>query len=210
MPNIDFESDYGRLGTALLNFWKIVEATASQGKYELNKLIGELKNISICSTEKPANTDTSVKLFNATVLNMDTPKKSLNRFNKVLIETHPHIHWCPNNTCKNQVQVREAEYYCATLVGKEINLHGNPFLFYSDKVFVGLFLLGANELYHEHLHPASKMWVILSGRARWKVAGEEGIVMGPGDYFIHPSKKFHTIETMDEPLLAMWAWTKTS
>lgn len=210
MPNIDFESDYGRLGTALLNFWKIVEATASQGRIELNELIDELEKVSICSTEKPSNTDTLIKLFNAAVLNMDTPKKSLNRFNRILVETCPHIHWYPNNLYKGQGEIREAEYYCTTIVGREIEFQRSPFLFYSNKIFVGLFLLGANELYHEHHHPASKMWVILSGRARWKLSGEEGEIREAGDYFIHPSSEVHAIETMDEPLLAMWAWTRNS
>ncbi len=210
MPNIDFESDYGRLGTALLNFWKIVEATASQGRSELNELIGELKKISICSTEPPSNKDTLIKLFNAAVLNMDTPKKSLNRFNRILIETSSHIHWYPNDTYKGQGKMREAEYYCATIVGREIEYRRSPFLFYSNKIFIGLFLLGSNELYHEHLHSVSKMWVILSGKARWKGAGEEGYIKEAGDYFIHPSNEVHTIETMGEPILAMWAWVRNS
>ncbi len=207
MPNIDFESGYGRLGTALLNFWKLIEATALKGKRELNELIGELNNISICSTEKPKNTDTLVKLFNAALLNANTPKKSLNRFNRTLVETNPYIHWYPDNLNRDKGKSRKVEYYCTNIVGGREENQGSPFLFYSSKILVGLFLLGSNELYHKPLYPASRMWVVLSGKARWKGGTEEEVVRKPGEYFIQTSTETHAIETMDEPLLAMWACT---
>ncbi len=208
MPNIDFESGYGRLGTALLNFWKLIEATALKGRRELDELIGELNNISICSTEKPANTDTLVKLFNAALLNGDTPKKSLNRFNKILAETNPYMHWYPDKLNRDRNEARKVEYYCTNIVGGRGERQGSPFLFYSNKILVGLFLLGSNELYH-NLNPASRMWIVLSGRAKWKGKEEEGIIRGPGEYFIQTSTEAHAIETMGEPLLAMWACTLT-
>lgn len=207
MPNIDSEKNYINLGAGLLNFWKVIEATAAEGNGELNELIAELKNISICPTENPIHTDTLIKLFNTAVSNMNSPKRSLNRLNKILIEVNPYIHWYPNNIYEHQGDAEKSDNYCANIVGKKRESQGNPFLFYNDKILVGLFLLGPNKLYPEHFHPASEMWVILSGRARWKRGEEEWKIRKPGEYFFHSSNKTHAMETMDEPLLAIWAWT---
>ena len=207
MSNIDSEKNYGNLGVDLLNFWKLIEAIATKGNDELNELIGELKNISICPTEKPTHTDTLIKLFNAAVLNMDSPKRSLNRLNKILIKANPYIHWYPNNVYETEAEAKKSDNYCANIIGMERESQGNPFLFYSDKVLVGLFLMGPNKLYPEHFHPASEMWVVLSGKAWWKRGEEEWKIREPGEYFFHSSNESHAMETMGEPLLALWAWT---
>jgi len=79
-------------------------------------------------------------------------------------------------------------------------------LFYSDNIIVGLFLLGPNRLYPEHAHPASEMWVILSGTGMWKRGSKDWQARKPGEYFIHTENQSHAMKTMGEPILALWAW----
>jgi mannose-6-phosphate isomerase-like protein (cupin superfamily) len=51
------------------------------------------------------------------------------------------------------------------------------------------------------------MWVILSGEAKWKRGHEEWVTREAGEYFIHTPNESHAMQTFDEPLLVIWAWT---
>ncbi|MBK5242740.1 MAG: cupin domain-containing protein [Clostridium sp.] len=165
-----------------------------------------LRNISAILTAKPEIIAAFHSLFSS-IGKLDVSRKSSSAFNEALTEAGSIIHWYPNDVYEDALEAVKSDNYCANLVGKKRDTQSNPFLFHSDDILVGLFLLGPNRLYPEHCHPASEMWVVLSGTAQWKRGSELWQTRNPGEYFIHTENQAHAMKTLDEPLLALWAWT---
>lgn len=117
------------------------------------------------------------------------------------------IFWYPNPTFENPRLAIKNENYCANLAGKTRDMQSDPYVFHSDRIIVGLFLMGKNQLYPAHHHPAWETWVILSGRAEWKVGDRNWEIKNPEDCFTFTKNESHSMKTLDEPLLALWAWT---
>lgn len=199
--------NYSNLDKEILNFWIKVEETAEEGKKELHLLINELFKVSCNTIKAPLLTDRFIKIFESATTNKQSSNIVIDKMIAELTRINENIHWYPNSIFKDQCDAEDSENYCANIIGLERESQNNPFLFKNDKVLVGLFLLGPNKFYPEHLHPACELWVILSGSARWKRGDELWKVKKPGDYFFHKSNESHAMETLDEPLLAIWAWT---
>lgn len=191
----------------LLSFWKEIAIDESEGIENLRILIAELSKISIKNSNFKPKTTPALKKLLTSVGKLDVSRKSSKAFNEALAEAGSLIQWYPNNVYEDANTAKKLDNYCANLVGKKRDTQNNPCLFYSDDIIVGLFLLGPNRLYPEHAHPASEMWVILSGTAQWKRGSEEWKTKKPGEYFIHTENQAHAMKTMDEPIFALWAWT---
>ena len=61
--------------------------------------------------------------------------------------------------------------------------------------------------YPSHVHKAPEMYHPVAGRALWQWGGEPFAYKEPGAWIHHPSGTRHAIRTVDQPLLAMVAWT---
>ena len=85
------------------------------------------------------------------------------------------------------------------ILGPEAPYHDEHFCF-------GFTLLGKNTLYPAHYHPATELYVVLSGLAVWTLDGVSK-VRGPGEFILHPSNHVHSMQTRDEPLLALYTWS---
>jgi len=85
------------------------------------------------------------------------------------------------------------------ILGPEAPYHDNHFCF-------GFTLLGENTLYPAHYHPAIELYVVLSGHAVWTLDGVSKI-REPGEFILHPSNHVHSMQTKDEPLLALYTWS---
>ena len=85
------------------------------------------------------------------------------------------------------------------ILGPEAPYHDEHFCF-------GFTLLGKNTLYPAHYHPATELYVVLSGLAVWTLDGVSK-VRGPGEFILHPSNHVHSMQTKDEPLLALYTWS---
>lgn len=194
------------LAHALLSFWEEISETATEGNESLGELTDALRKISANQTFKPDTNPAFDKLLRD-VGELDVSRKSSDSFNQALAEASSLIHWYPNNVYEDASSAVNLGNYCANLVGKKRDTQSNPFLFHSDEILVGLFLLSPNRLYPEHDHPALEMWVVLSGTAQWKRGLEPWQTRKPGEYFIHTQNQSHAMKTMDEPLFALWAWT---
>lgn len=194
------------LAQALCKYWDEVSVDATEGNECLAELTNELRKISANTASKVDTTPELDKLISV-VGKLDASRKSSEMLNKALSDASPLIRWYPNNVYEDVSEAADLDNYCANIVGKERDSQSNPFLFYSENVIVGLFLLGPNRLYPEHAHPASELWVVLSGTAKWKRGSEPWQIRKSGEYFIHTPNHPHAMETMDEPLFALWAWT---
>ena len=78
--------------------------------------------------------------------------------------------------------------------------------FHDDHFCYGFTLLGKNTFYPAHYHPATELYVVLSGHAEWTLDGVSK-VRNPGEFILHPSNHVHSMQTSDEPLLALYTWS---
>ncbi len=85
------------------------------------------------------------------------------------------------------------------ILGPEAPYHDEHFCF-------GFTLLGKNTFYPAHYHPATELYVVLSGHAEWTLDGVSK-VRNPGEFILHPSNHVHSMRTNDEPLLALYTWS---
>ena len=85
------------------------------------------------------------------------------------------------------------------ILGPEAPYHDEHFCF-------GFTLLGENTFYPSHLHPATELYVVLSGHAIWTLDGLSKI-NGPGEFILHPSDHIHSMQTENEPMLALYTWS---
>ena len=85
------------------------------------------------------------------------------------------------------------------ILGPEAPYHDEHFCF-------GFTLLGKNTLYPAHYHPATELYVVLSGHAEWTLDGVSK-VRNPGEFILHPSNHVHSMQTNEEPLLALYTWS---
>jgi quercetin dioxygenase-like cupin family protein len=76
----------------------------------------------------------------------------------------------------------------------------------SERVCLGLTLIAPGTRYPEHHHPATELYHVLAGSALWTADGETQR-QPPGAFILHPSQIEHAMETREEPLLAVYAWT---
>ena len=85
------------------------------------------------------------------------------------------------------------------ILGPEAPYHDEHFCF-------GFTLLGKNTFYPAHYHPATELYVVLSGHAEWTLDGVSK-VRNPGEFILHPSNHVHSMQTREEPLLALYTWS---
>lgn len=138
---------------------------------------------------------------------LDVAKDSFKELIASINKASEIITWYPNTTFSNPEEAIKRENYCANLIGKPRDMQKSPYLFSSDKIICGLFLMGKHQLYPEHYHPAQETWVILSGNAEWKSGDGDWQIKQPSDWFTYTENQVHAMKTGDEPLLALWVWT---
>ena len=89
-------------------------------------------------------------------------------------------------------------YAFVALIGPEGQLR-------SDEFKGGLFIQQPDTYYPPHAHDAEEFYFLLSGQPKWR-AGKRKFVANPGDLLNHAPRKVHSMETMNDPFLAIWAW----
>jgi quercetin dioxygenase-like cupin family protein len=77
------------------------------------------------------------------------------------------------------------------------------FIFALDKVMLAYFELAPGARVAEHAHPHEQMGILLKGRSRWRMRGEERLLEAPALYRV-PSGEPHEVEVVgDEPVHVM-------
>ena len=76
----------------------------------------------------------------------------------------------------------------------------------SDTMRLGLTLIGPHTHYPAHAHPAVELYYVIAGTARW-ATDKADAKHAPGAYILHQSSQPHLMETGDEPLLSLYAWS---
>ncbi len=76
----------------------------------------------------------------------------------------------------------------------------------TDRLALGILLLGPNTHYPSHRHPAIEIYIVAAGRAEWRKGEEAWRVEPPEAVIRHDSMMLHATRTMAEPLLAVYVW----
>ncbi|MGB0386017.1 MAG: dimethylsulfonioproprionate lyase family protein [Ardenticatenaceae bacterium] len=76
----------------------------------------------------------------------------------------------------------------------------------SQSIAVGFLLMGPHLFYPPHHHPATEVYFVVSGHARWQRGDEPWQIRPPGTFILHPSGVSHAMQTEEEPLLALYVW----
>jgi quercetin dioxygenase-like cupin family protein len=77
-----------------------------------------------------------------------------------------------------------------------------------DDFLMGLLILGPGRLYKDHFHPAPELYWTLTGPALWRRGAEDFVTRPGGSTIWHAPNVVHATRTLEEPLLAVWIWTK--
>jgi mannose-6-phosphate isomerase-like protein (cupin superfamily) len=78
--------------------------------------------------------------------------------------------------------------------------------FKSEKVCLGITLIGPNTLYPSHVHPAIELYYVAAGTATW-IANGVSSLNSPGAFILHPPEVVHAMQTRQDPLLAVYSWS---
>jgi len=78
--------------------------------------------------------------------------------------------------------------------------------FQSDRVCLGLTLIGPKTFYPAHAHPAIELYYVAAGTATWTADGVSS-KNAPGAFILHPSQIVHAMQTHSKPLLAVYSWS---
>ncbi len=76
----------------------------------------------------------------------------------------------------------------------------------SRDMFGGFILMAPQTFYPTHNHTAVELYLVLGGTAEWRRGDEPWVLRPPGAFILHRSQIGHAMHTLDEPLLALYAW----
>lgn len=77
----------------------------------------------------------------------------------------------------------------------------------SDRVILGLFVLGPNTLYPPHAHPAEEFYISLSGAPRFQIGADNDFEpLRDGEVAWHQSNVSHAIQTGAQPFFTVFGW----
>jgi quercetin dioxygenase-like cupin family protein len=118
----------------------------------------------------------------------------------------PHLAWTqnPNYRARPPHARFLHRYGYAVLFGRDDPRA--PPLVRHDNLAVGLLLLGPDNEYPRHRHPAEEIYLPLSGAALWQRGAEAWRTVAPGTPIHHPPDLPHATRTGAAPLLALYLW----
>jgi hypothetical protein len=76
----------------------------------------------------------------------------------------------------------------------------------SERVCLGLTLIGPNTFYPPHRHPAIELYYVVAGEATWTANGASRRNSSSA-FILHRSQVVHAMQTHQEPLLAVYTWS---
>lgn len=92
---------------------------------------------------------------------------------------------------------------CYCLIGSEGR---NPAPFFSKQMAAYVAYLAPGAHYPWHHHSGEELYVVLGGKAEFLRAGEEAVVLSPGQSVEHASMQPHAMNTRESGVLAYVVW----
>lgn len=111
----------------------------------------------------------------------------------------PKLHWVHKYDVDDNLPGFSNNYAHTEIMGPKGLVH-------DDTCKFGLILIGPDLYYPNHRHLGVELYLLLSGTSKWKMDKEDWTIRQSGDYIYHPSNINHAMQTLDEPVLALYAW----
>ena len=152
----------------------------------------------VASTPAPISNDLPVTKWLPQTL--DNAPKTTAGLVRALAENSNRLRWQQTYTRDDLGQQFLDRYGWVMLVGPNALIH-------SDALLAGFLLLGPDVEYPVHKHSAEEVYVILSGRASWKVGAADWHQKPAGSIIHNPPWQPHGMRTdQGEPLLLGFMW----
>ncbi len=117
-----------------------------------------------------------------------------------LVSTTP-LPWAPPRTSDDPA------YVAASHLKVHVELLGPDGLVYAPNLRLGLYGMQPGADYGIRTHPADEIFVMLAGRALWKMGDDGYREKGPGARAYHPSMTPHATRTEDTAFLSIYVWS---
>ena len=114
----------------------------------------------------------------------------------------PHLRWVQTAAYTDALlgEGFTQNYAWCDLIGPQGFFPGNDFI-------LGLLMLGPQQHYKDHFHPAPELYWPLTAPSLWRKGDSAFVPRQQGEVIWHPASVVHATKTVDKPLLALWAWT---
>jgi hypothetical protein len=117
---------------------------------------------------------------------------------------------------EDELHWRQSEGYSDAAMGQpgfmdnygHAEIIGSHGCFAGDDFRLGFLLLGPGLHYRDHAHPAPELYWLLTGPSDWSRGGDAFATRQAGEMIWHRPHEVHAMRTHDQPLLALWAWTR--
>ena len=76
----------------------------------------------------------------------------------------------------------------------------------SRDLVLGVLLMGPHTFYPAHAHPALELYTVLAGKPQFKAGEGAWRTLENGMFVFHPADMEHTMQTLERPMLALYAW----
>ncbi len=119
----------------------------------------------------------------------------------------PHLMWRQSYHLYGrdpELEAFQSDYTFATVMAPEYR--GQISLISNQTAMFGFTIQGPNTYYPTHEHKATELYYVIAGTAQWQRGDEGWITREPGSFILHDPWVPHAARTLDEPLLAMFAW----
>jgi len=120
------------------------------------------------------------------------------------IETlRPHFRWLQSKAYNDALLGTGfvENYGWTEIIGPQGFFNGDDFL-------LGLLMLGPHQHYRDHFHPAPELYWPLTSQTLWRKGDGSFETKAAGDVIWHEPMMLHATKTEEQPLLALWCWTK--
>ena len=113
------------------------------------------------------------------------------------------LQWCQSASYTDALlgEGFSANYGWAEIIGPNGFFPGDDFL-------LGLLMLGPDRHYSDHYHPAPELYWPLTSESHWSIDGAPFAEKPQGATIWHPPMALHATITRQQPLLAVWSWTR--
>jgi len=117
---------------------------------------------------------------------------------------------------EDELNWRQSEGYSDAAMGQPgfmdnygfAEIVGSHGCFAGDDFRLGFFLLGPGLHYLDHAHAAPELFWLLTGPSEWGRGEDDFAIRQAGEMIWHHPHEVHATRTHDQPLLALWAWTR--
>jgi hypothetical protein len=87
-----------------------------------------------------------------------------------------------------------------------VEIFGTRGHFECDAMAGGLLMLGPHTFYPDHHHVAEEIYIPLTDGSLWSKDGSPFVPHASGEVIHHPSDIRHAMQTVAEPLVALYLW----